>query len=221
MSSRRVADDSQIRTTAFFDDGDYGPNHTKALVKSILEWPGARDWSLQGFGMLRTYLAPDLRLHVWDSRWKVENVTTMHTHPWNFISSVVAGGVKNRRYYKHGEVPAHVPVNSASLLYREQEILCGVGGHETETSDVVMLVAGHAEMITEGQHYHQLAHEIHSSEPVDGTVSIIQRQFLNDADHAFVYVPDGQEWVSAEPRPANKDEVEAICTYALNTWFKD
>ena len=33
--------------------------------------------------------------------------------------------------------------------------------------------------------------------------------FGEDADHAFVYIPDGCEWVSAEPRPATVREVRS------------
>lgn len=190
------------------------PDYTKQLVKSILEHPGGFEWSLQGFGMLRTYIEPELRLHVWDSRFKVEDVSEMHTHPWHFHSFVVVGQVTNTRFVKPYANPDGIP-------FREQEILCGVGGHETDRSKAVKLSVAKIEKIKAGETYSQLAHEIHQSWPEDGTVTIIEREFLDDADHAYVYVPEGQEWVSAEPRPADPGEVESICHHALTTWFRD
>lgn len=190
----------------------------KPLVKAILEHPEGHEWSLQGFGMLRTYLGADrnLRLHVWDSRFKVEGVDELHTHPWNFHSYVVAGKVINTRYEKK-MIGKGFAVEGDP--YHEQEILCGEGGHKTDTSRPVALRADRPETITECGTYSQLAHEIHRSQPADGTVTIIEREFLDDADHAFVYIPMGAEWVSAEPRAASDEEVKAICSNALETWF--
>lgn len=187
----------------------------KPLVRSIIEHPFDHEWSLQGFGMLRTYLdSKDLRLHIWDSRFKVADVSELHTHPWNFHSYVVSGEVKNRRYTKNPADSILIGIAEAGV-YREQEILCGEGGHETDRSREVALVPGRLERVFENDHYSQLAHEIHRSEPVDGTVTIIAREFLDDDDHAFVYVPQDQEWVSAEPRPATREEVGEICAKAF------
>lgn len=190
----------------------------KPLVKAILEHPEGHDWTLQGLGMLRTYLGADRnhRLHIWDSRFKVEGVDELHTHPWNFHSYVIAGEVINTRYRKN-LIPS--PSIGDGEPYREQEILCGEGGHETETTRAVTLHAERAETIVECGIYSQAAFEIHRSQPADGTVTIIEREFLDDDDHAFVYIPVGAEWVSAEPRTATDEEVKAICEHALQAWF--
>jgi hypothetical protein len=190
----------------------------KPLVKSILEHPHDREWSLQGFGMLRTYLAPELRLHVWDARSKVPFVSEIHTHPWNFHSYVVAGLVYNIRYERKLFGVKFVMGDEGP--FREQEILCGEGGHETDKeAELVLLRPDPTEIVREGEQYTQRAHEIHRSQPEDGTVTIIEREFLDDADHAFVYVPRDNDWVSAEPRPATPNEVEAITRNALSRWF--
>lgn len=183
------------------------------LVKAILEHPGDFEWSLQGFGMMRTYLAPEVRLHVWDSRYRVDGVTDMHTHPWHFHSEVIVGHVINTRYVHTMRDDKH------AMRYRQKEILCGVGGHETGRENNVLLMRDSPEIIIAGQTYTQLAHEIHSSAPADGTVTIITREFLDDADHAFVYALEGSDWVSAEPRPATAEEVKEICSSALRAWF--
>lgn len=183
------------------------------LIKAILEHPGDFEWSLQGFGMMRLYLAPEVRLHVWDSRYRVDGVTDMHTHPWHFHSEVIAGEVVNTRYCQT------TLADGSGDHYRQKEILCGVGGHETGREQRVALVRDPPEEIIAGQTYTQLAHEIHSSAPADGTVTIITRAFLDDVDHAFVYAREGSDWVSAEPRPATAQEVKEITQRALEIWF--
>ena len=68
---------------------------TKDIVSFILDHPADDGWTLQGLGMLRLYLTPTLRLHVWDSRYAVEGVSTMHNHSWHFSLYVVAGEIQN------------------------------------------------------------------------------------------------------------------------------
>lgn len=185
-------------------------NITKALTKQILEKYGAYEWSLQGFGMLRTYLTPELRLHVWDARFAVKDVSTVHTHPWNFVSLVVAGKVHNYRYAE---------TLTEGTYFAAQKIICGVGGGPVEDPKGVRLVRGMREAYGEGDTYKQNAGEIHRSDPVDGTVTIVEREFLDDTEHAFVFYQG--EWVSAEPRAATDEEVDKITTNALGRWFND
>lgn len=189
-----------------------GTDLVKPLVKAMLKNADRFEWTLQGFGMLRTYLDDDhnLRLHVWDPRFKVEGVDEVHTHPWNFHSFVVAGEVENVRL-------------SAGLAedgnYMEQKLRCGVGGGLCGDPRSVSLREHRPEIVKEGETYTQKAHEIHRSSPASGTVTIIQREFLDDTEHAYVYIPKGQEWCSAEPRLATAEEVETITVDALARWF--
>lgn len=180
----------------------------KSLVKKILEHPFDYDWSLQGLGMLRLYIDSERRLHVWDDRYAVENVSQMHTHPWNFRSIVVAGCVRNLKFVE----------SEAGEIYNRQKIFCGVGGGLVGEADTVRLFMVEPEIRTERQSYVEDAHEIHVSSPLRGTVTIIRREYLDDADHAYVYWKEGN-WVSAEPRPATKEEIEDITQTSLMTWF--
>jgi hypothetical protein len=188
-------------------------SHEKLLVKKILEQPELYEWSLQGFGMLRTYLAPEVRLHVWDSRYAVDQVTTLHTHPWHLRSQIVAGELVNVRYELLPEG------DTEHDRYVEQEILCGPGGHATDRQSLVQLRPYQPEHYVEGDEYTQEALEIHESQSADGTVTIIERTFLEDTEHAYVYVPKGKEWISAEPRSAKRSEVFDICQHSLARWF--
>lgn len=191
----------------------HNSSYDRLLVKAILEHPESYDWTLQGFGMLRIYLSEEVRMHVWDSRYRVENVSDMHTHPWHFHSMVVAGAVVNRRFERE-------PVsNMAHVLLEEHALRCGVGGGLTGDVKTVQLWPCPEEVVLEGNSYTQKAHEIHTSDPADGTVTIIRREFLDDTEHASVFTLHDQPWVSAEPRKATLEEVHEICQLSLEKWF--
>lgn len=185
----------------------------RELVKSILENPldCGREWSLQGFGMLRLYLSPTLRLHVWSQEHVVQNVSTIHDHPWDFSSFVLSGRVDNRRLQ---EVPHGKPTHF------KRTIKCGPGGHAMPDETKVCLVADPLEIVRAGEAYGQLAAELHCSQPSHGAVSIIERlrPAGRDPDLATVCYPLGTEWVSAEPRPATRAEVFEITDAALSRW---
>lgn len=184
----------------------------KALVKKILEQALSFEWSLQGFGMLRLHLDYDVRLNVWDSRYRVKNVSLMHSHPWNFKSLIVAGKLQNFRFE---------PVVGSAPDYPEYEyavIKPGPGGGLRENKGLIMLRSFSPEFYVEGEEYNQLHSEIHVSEPCDGTVTLNERQRVGE-DIANVYWPKGTEWVSAEPRPAKLHEVRDITEAALKKWF--
>jgi hypothetical protein len=197
------------------------------VARHILEHAHDFEWSLQGFGMLRFYLTQELRLHVWDSRYRVENVSGVHTHPWHFDSTVLSGRVEQYRYTKrvgHGALTG----DPKSVDFDEYLLKAGMGGHLDSPPAPVTLTPqwdysneSGLEVVEAGQLYSQAYDEIHLSLPEDGTVTIVQRKIAvrGQTDHAFVYVSAGQEWVSAEPRMATSDEVEDICTAALTRWF--
>ncbi len=181
------------------------------LVRFVLDHASDYDWSLQGFGMLRLYLDDDkrFRLHVWDGRYAVPGVSVMHDHPWSFLSLVIAGEVKNCRFSLHPH----------GVGYMRQVIKCGAGGGPVGEPEVVKMRGDQPEIYGVGDCYSQLANEVHVSVPMDGTVTLIERIFNDDTEHAHVFWPEGTEWVSAEPRLATEEEVRKICLGALEKWF--
>lgn len=193
----------------------------KALLRALLEAPEAREWQLQGLGMLRTYLTPEIRLHVWHAGHAVDGVSTMHTHPWHMESKILAGIVRQYRYFRPGMMTQHVLESDPPEEFMQQSLKCGVGGHLTEEPDLVRLRRGKLEEYGEGDIYRQFAHEIHVSLPENGTVTAIHRTVPEGAnpDQAYVFWPAGEEWISAEPRPATDQERDEIIGYALGTWF--
>ena len=184
----------------------------KDTVREMLANPHTTEWTLQGLGMLRAYLddAKRFRLHVWDKRFQVHNVSLTHTHPWDFKSRIIAGAVHNIRWAES---------QGSGVPYYRQTILCGPGGGLEGGPQNVLLKHGAVESYDEGDTYTQKAREIHTSSPVDGTVTLIERDFHGDVVHANVYWRIDREWVSAEPRPATRLEVDLITGYSLYRWF--
>lgn len=194
----------------------------KAQVEEMLLHPLRYEWSIQGFGMLRAYFAErTMRLHIWDDRYRVPDVTLLHDHPWNFSSYIVAGQVEQYRYAPWDGGAR--PFGDALIEdYTEETIQCGPGGFACNTTAPRVLKRYPLEVYRAGQVYQQAATEIHCSLPVNGTITIIERKVPEGAspDHAHVYYKPEAGWVSAEPRPATPEEIVQICQSSLDTWFR-
>jgi len=195
---------------------------SRAVIASLIHHSAASDWTLQGLGMFRLDVV-DLsrRLHVWvPSMFAKKNVTTIHTHPWHFNSTIIAGALRNRLFTeltKPEEVRNGVP-------YSKLEIECGLGGGASGPRVDASLFCHNEFSYRAGETYDLWSHEIHETIPEDGTITLIERRFPDKAGvwgalrtiplpdgprphHAHVFFPTGTEWVSAEPRSATEDEV--------------
>jgi len=179
------------------------------ILKRALNYEG---WSIQGFGMLRLYLTKEIRLHVWDARFMVPNVSLVHDHPWNFFSRVIAGQIENARYYVREP-------DAGSPNYFFSTIQCGPGGGMRSEPKLIGLARHPSHTYIEGQSYSQEASEIHDTDYRDGTVTLVERTFKQDTEHARVFWKESEQWISAEPRKADEQEVEQICHRALSNWF--
>jgi hypothetical protein len=191
-------------------------NHkvTKELVRAVLSSPDKLKWSVQGLGMLRTYLSKEVRLHIWDSSPKVYNVSPLHTHPWHLDSYIVTGELRQCRYKL-----ADVPNAAGSLPYNMATIKCGENACTMSDPVKVGLFRWPMESYTEGMTYHQDNTEIHESLPADGTITLVTRTFTEDTEHAQVFWQGNGGFVSAEPRAATPEEVLQITQNALARWF--
>lgn len=184
----------------------------KALVKELLAHAQYFNWSVQGFGMFRLYLGGKAtRLHVWDNRFRTINVSDVHDHPWNFKSQVVAGRLVNQRY--------SIDSGFFTPNYLVTTIQCGAMACTMTEPKPVSLVDEAAEVYGEGATYAQHKSEIHCSQPTNGTVTVIERTFGQDTEHARVFWPAGEQWVDAKPRAATVDEVLAMSRQSLERWF--
>lgn len=180
-------------------------------------------WSVQGLGMLRIYLTPEIRLHVWDQSLRVPNVSDIHDHPWDFRSYVVSGELANARFYEFmngmtsDEALAHTRARDG-FEARRVRIRCGPGAHVVEPAAEVTLYPRSMLCHRSGEWYEQSAYEIHKTIPArDGTVTLVERVFRADTEHARVYYTT-PEWVDAKPRPATQAEVESVIGRALERW---
>ena len=185
----------------------------KAAIEFILRNSAKFEWSVSGLGKLRLYLDEkrEWRLHVWDRRLRGENVSTIHDHPWDFVSDIIVGELVNQRYYLANP--------GRGISYNFQRIRCGVGGGPVGDSMLTRLEGAKLERYREGNAYLQDAEEVHETAALDGTVTLVRRKFREDVDHANVYWPINCDWVDAEPRAATPEEVAAITSRSLHLWF--
>lgn len=181
----------------------------RATVRAVLERPERNSWSIQGFGMLRTYLDPQKRwrLNIWHSRFAVPGVSIIHDHPWDFTSWVISGRFQNVRYIHNSRF---------GTPYNWMVIKTGEGGGPDGGHGEMRLREDWTESYQPGDTYRQSAEEIHASLYEDGTVTLNDRRRRPDGEHARVFWPDGTEWVDAEPRQATPDEVAEITQFALS-----
>jgi len=182
-------------------------------IIDMLVHPFNHKWTVQGLGMMRTYLDETRRLHIWHSALKVPGATPLHDHPWDFTSEIIFGNMNQNRFeIVEGETSLHpVPM-------MKQKIQCGEGGDMVGEPEEVRLVAKPMETYYEGQWYSQEAHEIHDTFPMDNTITIINRVYHENRDFANVYYAKGGEFVSAHPRPASPAEVLFITREVLRAY---
>lgn len=186
----------------------------RPLIASLMREPLARrEWIVQGFGFIRTYFGPAenpkrFRLNVWNKALAVPNVSSIHTHPWDFASLIIAGGMSNIRYRESTHHTHHVAKMGTGVEG------CGI---DVESIKDVGLVQLRPEMYAPGDTYRQYADEIHETFYLDGTVTLNER--TGDTGTALTYWPSGTNWVDARPRVALSSEVSETITHSLRKWF--
>lgn len=184
-------------------------NMQSALIKRILEEWRSYQWTVQGFGMVRTKIYDIGRIHVWDSRLRVPLVSDVHAHPWPLRSTIISGELINQRF----EV-----TDAGYLTYNCQAIETGEGGGLIGEPEPMLLRSLPPEFYGRGEIYQQLLRELHRSIPQDGTVTLLERPMGDPLQKTVVLWPMGTNWVSAEPRPAKPFEIERAIGYALQRW---
>ena len=181
---------------------DHSPN--KALVRTILEHAEDYPWVMQEIGLLGLRLDDEreYRLHVWDPS-SGAGEPPIHDHPFDFTSTVIAGEMTNTRYRE----------DPLGVEYRRVRY---TPPNEDDRSRDTVRLAGTATTITAGGQYHQLAHELHDSRQLPGTVTIIRRTFTNDVSVLTVCHREAAGWISGRSRPAAVADVKRITATALD-----
>jgi hypothetical protein len=186
------------------------------LVKRILERADQFPWTIQGLGMMRLYLGKMGRIHIWDARIRVPNVSVIHTHFWHLKSTILSGAICNKRY----EIATTAEDKDWGLPMKRQRIVTGEGGGLIGDPEVVRLYQRHPpEFYESGDCYEQQGFEIHETSFQSGTVTLLERPLGKQGEEtAYVFWPAAEEWVSAEPRPATPNEMNMVAQHALSRW---
>lgn len=189
----------------------------------ILKNPLNYKWEVQGLGMLRTYLDDNTRFQIWNKDLIVEDVTDVHTHPWDFISVILQGKITNHIYKELAE-----PVDKSKKYFRCL-ITTGEDAYVKEKQEVYLSKLGKYPYY-KGTFYVHKKHIPHKIKFKDGTITVLNKinkngecvyeKYVKYTDNhiivlgqdkksseAYTYVKDGKEWVSAMPRPAKEHEI--------------
>jgi len=185
---------------------DNGPD--KALVYQLLAHGQEYPWTMQDIGLLGLRLDDrrEFRLHIWDPSLCVGE-PPVHDHPFDFVSQIIAGEIVNTRYT---EDLAGVEYSRTRYSPTDED--------GRRAADTVRL-SGTATTYTEGGHYGQVAHELHDSRQLPGTVTIIRMTFKDVPEELTVCRLDEVTWVSGQSRPATPEEVKQFTAKAL-AWFE-
>lgn len=178
---------------------------SRALVLTMLQHAEDFPWRMQDIGLMSLRLDDrrEHRLHVWDPNYWVRE-PPIHDHPYDFISTIIAGEMTNTRYEED-------PAGGEYIRFRYSP-----GAEAERRSDVVRLIST-ATTFTEGDQYHQLAYELHASGQQPGTVTAIRCQWIEPAE-LTVCVRDEGSWNSGLGRDAKREEIKSFTAKALE-WF--
>lgn len=184
----------------------------QALLRSALERADRYEWTVQGFGMVRTYLDGDAqrwRLNIWDDRLQTPGVSLIHDHPWSFTSFILCGRINNQRF-------AFEEITGTKATHFFKEIVTGPTGADASTHQVCQLAPKRPETYPAGHSYSQNLKEVHETRAQRGTVTLNDRTPPHTAYTARVFWPvDGNDWMAARPRPARWSEVESAVQAAM------
>lgn len=187
-------------------------NDYESIVKDVLEHPFNYQWELQGFGMLRTYIDKDTRLQIWLKKYIVEDVTDVHTHPWDFTSYIYQGKIVNNCYSEH---PFKVSPNDNEMSFDRCLILTGENAYVKEKIKV-LLRKDSSIPYRSGETYHHDKTIPHRIDFIDGTITILSKRNIDVNSLAYSYVPNGKDWVSAAPKIATVGEIREFIKSACD-----
>lgn len=179
------------------------------LVKTTLEradLPGWT-WTVQGLGMLRCYTSNGDRITIWHEDLVYPGVTRVHDHPWDLESTVLSGDVYDHVYSLGGF--------RGSDVYTRYLITAGEG--RPSYPETVLLFKVATKVLSVGDTYRHAWSDVHSTSFSNGAVTYCRRS-NRQGQMARVYVPAGEEYGSAEPRPATPEEVDKYAGLALEGW---
>jgi hypothetical protein len=177
------------------------------LARAILRAPHNYVWKLQGMGKFQLDLDENTSLHVWNNAQRFPNVSMIHTHPWNFTSTILWGELTNILY---SETTVH---SAEDYTHKWTEVNLDIG--RLEVPSYHTRLTGKELLYRSGSVYHQYAHEIHETKIIPGTVTICTRNRFGDNRTARVFWPKDRTFGSAMPRLATPVEIATMAKLAL------
>jgi hypothetical protein len=179
---------------------------TKTLVKKILQAAEVFPWRMQSIGLMSLCLDDHRErvLHVWGPPSETIKEPPIHDHPFDFISTIIVGEITNTRYKE----------DSAGTKYFRFRY--SPAEENSRQSDTVRLSRTSTTYI-EGGHYQQLAHDLHDSRQLPGTVTLLRRSF-KEVEKLTVCFSQPDLWISGKARPATYQEIKRMTSKALE-WF--
>lgn len=188
----------------------------KELIQVLRNDPLSFHWRGHGIGFIKAYTNPDKteRINIYDKRFIVPNITLHHDHPWHLTSRILAGELTNTRYQRLST--AHIEHDSTYETFHEGVINCANFRGIEAAPRMATLVAQKPEIYRPNDTYMQFADEIHATEAIDGTVTLLRRMTpLNGNGTARVFWPLGTEYVDATIHELSTDDVHAAINKAL------
>jgi hypothetical protein len=191
------------------------------VYQILRDWK-SYEWQVQGFGMLRTYLKGEgePRLQIWDQRLAVWGNGAIHDHPWDFRSRIIAGMLFNQRCRRWSDDIDLIGKRNEFEWYNELKIQPGQdGGPLEEEPKRVQLRTEPVEVYAKTEEYTMRADELHITRYANGTVTMIERERVREADTASSLWKDGPHWSFFRPRPATPQETAKVIGDCLYNWW--
>lgn len=170
--------------------------------------PTGYGWSVQGFGVLRLYIRDIGRLHIWTKALRYPGVSLVHNHSWDLASTVVAGELRNTKFTELSEY------DSRGEPHHAMRLLTGYESKPLTDARHCRLLEYPGQVYWPGNVYVQAASEIHRTDALDGTITLMARNEDQNGE-ADVYWPAGTEWGNAKPRAARPEEIRVAIEHAM------
>lgn len=194
------------------------PDVKAALVEYILRHARHFSWTEHANGRISLMLKPDqVCINVFDARYRQPGTTEIHSHSMDFRSEIIAGRMRQYRYRRTDDPAAAVATR------------CGVqdltlDGKLAGDARLCYLIEGPLEEYRAGEAYEITAPEIHRSDPEDGTVTLIARQYKTSPAGVSAFwlrsseLAKGVQGQKFVPPAAGAAAVDDIVSRALSRW---
>lgn len=207
----------------------HSPKLTTCILRGfalqVLQHHSDFQWTHEPGGFMRTCLAPDMVMNVFDASLVHEGATLIHTHPLDFTSMILAGELRHFRHTRYGRAAA--PAGAQPYGYQDFD----VEFKGASPAKGCFLVEEPMEVYHAGDTYQVLSHEIHRVGTEDGTITVLTREYITKPTGSttfWPYVapgalsakpPEPPKFDNVGPGPADPKVVAEVAMRANERWF--